>query len=135
MILTNLKSIRSQLIEHLSMPLFRNGYALVSSAALTSGFGVLYWVIAARQYSQEVVGINSALITMMIFIASIAQLDMAYAINRFLPKAGTKTVQFILYTYGLTTILALIVSTAFLLGSQLWSPTLHQFFQANPETF
>ena len=130
------KTLKSQLTtqigSHLSMPLFRNGYALVSSAALTSGLGMLYWIVAARQYSSEIVGINSALISMMIFLASVSQLDLAYALNRFLPQAGRFTYRFIIYTYAITASLALVVSLVFVMGSRWWSPTLYGYFQDHP---
>jgi O-antigen/teichoic acid export membrane protein len=133
---STLKTLKSQwttqLLLHLKIPLFRNGYALVSSAALTSGLGMLYWIVAARQYSSETVGVNSALISMMIFIASISQLDLSYALNRFLPQAGQKSVLFIAYTYGLTVSLAFVVSTGFVLGSRIWSPTVHGYFESQP---
>src|SRR5207302_4108548 len=40
--------------------LFRNGYALIASSAVTSLLGMVFWVVAARRYSPRDVGLNSA---------------------------------------------------------------------------
>ena len=44
-------------------PLLRNGYALVLNVGLTSGLGVTFWVIAAREYTVEDVGRGSAMVS------------------------------------------------------------------------
>ena len=58
------------------------------SAAATSGLGVLYWMLATRHYPAEVVGLNSAMISAMLFVAGVAQLSLVSVITCFLPRAG-----------------------------------------------
>ena len=47
--------------DRLRSPLHRNGYALVASSAVTSVLGLAYWIVAARAYSTEAVGVCAAL--------------------------------------------------------------------------
>lgn len=124
-------SLLTRLQLHLRSPLYRNGYALVLSSALTSGLGVLYWILAARRYTAEVVGVNSALISTMMFLASVSQLNLPNALNRFIPKAGNSARPLILYAYLISVLIALATSIIFLLGIHLWSPTLG-FLRENP---
>ena len=71
-----LKNLSVQrLVAHTRTPLYRNGYALILSAAATSGLGVVYWMLATRYYPAEVVGLNSAVISAMLFVAGVAQLS------------------------------------------------------------
>ena len=62
--------------SHLRTPLFRNGYALLASSAATSALGLFYWVLAARYYSTETVGLGSALLSAMMLLSGIAQLSL-----------------------------------------------------------
>ena len=85
----------TQLLNHLQAPLFRNGYALIFNSAMTSVLGLFYWIIAANYYDAETVGINSALINTMMFLANVTQLNLTNGLNRFLPTAGQATARFI----------------------------------------
>ena len=77
-----------QLREHVTTPVYREGYALVMSAAVAGVLGLVYWVVAARSYSPEDVGVNSAIISTMLLLSSIAQLNLSAGLIRFIPAAG-----------------------------------------------
>src|SRR5687768_6815166 len=64
-------------------PLTRNGYALAVNAALTSALGLLFWVLAARLYPADEVGIGSALISSLITLSAAAQLNLGNVLVRF----------------------------------------------------
>jgi O-antigen/teichoic acid export membrane protein len=113
-----------RLITHLRVPLYRNGYALVISSIVTSGLGVVFWAVAARFYSTETLGLNSAAISAMMFLSYLAQLNMTNALNRFLPKAGRATVPFIISAYGACTFVAVAASLIFLWNLDRWAPDL-----------
>src|SRR5215212_6642714 len=119
------------LVAHVRTPLFRNGYALMLSAAVTSGLGVVYWMLATRYYSAEVVGLNSAVISAMLLVAGVAQLSLVSVITRFLPRAGRATGQLIGGAYALTLSVAALAGLLFVLGVRLWSPAL-AFLAASP---
>jgi len=120
-----LKNLSVQrLVAHVRTPLFRNGYALMLSAAATSGLGVIYWMLATRYYSAEVVGLNSAVISAMLLVAGVAQLSLVSVITRFLPRAGRATIRLVGSAYALTLSVAALVGLLFVLGVRLWSPAL-----------
>ena len=57
----------------------------------TALLGFLYWILAARRYSQADVGRNAALIASMTFLANLAHLNLTNGLNRFVPTAGRRT--------------------------------------------
>ena len=50
-----LRRIRADLRD----PLLRNGYALVANVGITSVLGFVYWIIAARLYPPEYLGLGT----------------------------------------------------------------------------
>jgi len=120
-----------RLIAHARTPLYRNGYALMLSAAATSGLGMVYWMLATRYYSAEVVGLNSAVISAMLLVAGVAQLSLVSVITRFLPRAGRATGRLVGRSYALTLSVAALAGVLFVLGVRLWSPAL-AFLGARP---
>src|ERR1041384_2358036 len=112
------------LISHLRKPLYRNGYALMINAISTSVLGVLYWIIAARFYSTEAVGVNSAAISTMTFLSTAARVSLDGALLRFLPRAGAKSTRLVQYTYLIGAFATAVFTAIFLLGLNLWAPAL-----------
>jgi O-antigen/teichoic acid export membrane protein len=98
---------------HVRIPLYRNAYAWLASTGVSSGLGIVYWVLAARLYSPEVVGFSAALVSSMIFIAGVSQLNLMSALVRFIPTAGRWTGRLIAASYGISIVLALFTSAAF----------------------
>jgi O-antigen/teichoic acid export membrane protein len=111
-------------LEHLRTPLIRNGYALIISTGITSLLGLLYWTIAARVYATENVGLNSTVISAMLFLSGIAQLNLQETMIRFIPQAGRQTLRLVLSTYGVVILLSIVVGLIFCLGISFWSPAL-----------
>lgn len=126
--------INSRWFSSLNMPLYRNGLALVISMVATSGLGLLYWALAAWNYSPSVVGVNSAIISAMMFLSHIAQFGLANFLTRFLPKAGRQTTRLIVISYLSSTSIGLIASLIFVMGLKIWSPSLISL-QENPLIF
>ncbi len=118
-------------IEHVRTPLYRNAYALMVSAALTSALGMLYWVLAARYYPPEVVGLNSAVISAMLFLVGVAGFSLDGALTRFLPSAGPSSNRLLYVSYLISFLGAILASLVFLVGLRVWSPTL-AFLTATP---
>ena len=96
----------SRLLAHLRTPLYRNAYAWLFSTGLSSALGIMYWVLAARFYTPEVVGFSAALVSSMIFIAGVSQLNLMSALVRFIPTAGNNTTRLTLGAYGVSALLA-----------------------------
>lgn len=104
--------------------MYRDGYALVLSSGIGSLLGLLYWIVAARSYAPAIVGLNSAVISAMMFVAGISQLNLANAAVRFLPTAGEAGKRFVTAIYLVTFGTCLVASTTFLAGAGIWTPTL-----------
>lgn len=117
-------STRARLLEHARVPLHRDGYALAANSAFTALAGLVYWIVAARQYSAHDVGINSALISTMMFLAGIAGLNLTNVVVRFLPEAGRRTARLTAISYGVAGSVAVGIALVFLLGVGEWAPSL-----------
>jgi aminoglycoside phosphotransferase (APT) family kinase protein/O-antigen/teichoic acid export membrane protein len=115
---------RAGLGAHLRVPLYREGYALVLNSVLVSLFGVVYWLLAAHYYEAHVLGLNSAAISAMMFLAGISQLNLMSALMRFIPVAGRDTTRFVLSSYLLSVCIGGGVALFFLLGLGTWASAL-----------
>jgi GT2 family glycosyltransferase/O-antigen/teichoic acid export membrane protein len=127
---TRLKAISSsalrpwQALSGRLPPLVRNGYALVFSSAAGSGLGLVYWALAARLYPSEVVGLNSALLSSMLFLSGLSQLGLNSVLVRFLPVAGGSAGRLIWRAYAGAAGLSALAALVFVLGLRLWAPAL-----------
>lgn len=90
-----------KITDHLKVPLYFNAYAWMISTGVSSALGIVYWILAARFYSAENVGINSALISGMIFLSGVLQFDLSNFVTRFIPISGRQVYKIIGYGYAL----------------------------------
>src|SRR5215212_5401236 len=109
---------------HVTVPLYRNGYALILSSTTTSALGLVYWVLAARFYPTEVVGVNSAILSAMMFLSLVAQMNLGGMLIRFVPSAGWVTRRLIAWAYAASVLAALVVCGVFFLGVDFFAPSL-----------
>jgi O-antigen/teichoic acid export membrane protein len=93
-------------LGHVRTPLYRNAYALMVSNGLTSALGLVYWTIAAKAYSTEVIGASSAALSMMLFLSGAAQLNLRPALLRLLPESGVRAAWLVRRTYALAVVLS-----------------------------
>jgi O-antigen/teichoic acid export membrane protein len=115
---------RARLVEHVRLPLHRDGYALAANSAFTAVTGLVYWIVAAREYSAHDVGVNAALISSMMFLAGIAGLNLTNVVVRFLPEAGRRTARLTAFSYAVAGCAAVGVAVVFVLGAGAWAPSL-----------
>lgn len=108
----------------LANPLTRNGYALVTSFAITSILGVVFWIVAARLYPQDQVGIGGVIVTTMITLSSASQLGFGNWLNRELPVAGLNRSKLILVAYVAGVCASLLLASGFLLAAPRIAPDL-----------
>jgi len=121
--------VTRRLSNHLRAPLLRNAYALMSSTALSSGIGLVYWLLAARLLSPRTVGLGSATISGMTFLAGVASLGLTFVILRFLPVAGWSSRRLLLICYAATAGTAVVAAAVFIGGLSIWTPAL-QYLRA-----
>ena len=98
--------------RELSVPLYRNAYALMANTAGNSVLGLLYWVLAARTFPDAAVGRGNALISLMMLVSTFTQLNWSGALIRFLPRAGRSARQMLLTAYVMATGLAAVAAAA-----------------------
>jgi O-antigen/teichoic acid export membrane protein/aminoglycoside phosphotransferase len=113
-----------RLLAHVRTPLHRDGYALVLNSAFTAATGLVYWIVAANQYSAHNVGVNSALISSMMFLAGLAGLNLPNFLVRFLPQAGRRSAPMVALSYLATAVIAALAAVVFLAGIEAWTPRL-----------
>src|SRR4051794_10863101 len=116
--------IARRVLEHVRTPLHRDAYALAASSALTAATGLVYWIVAAHVYSPRAVGLNSVLISSMMFLAGIASLNLPNLVVRFLPEAGRRTRPMLLACYAAAVVVGLVATTVFLLSVEGFAPRL-----------
>jgi O-antigen/teichoic acid export membrane protein len=112
------------LLEHLRVPLYRDGYALVLNSGLTALLGLVYWLLAAREYTPHAVGVNTAAISAMMFLAGVGQLNLISALLRFVPVLGRLRRRFVATCYVVAVSAGVGCAAVFLLGLHLWAPAL-----------
>jgi O-antigen/teichoic acid export membrane protein len=125
---------REKLAQFWHVPLYANTVYLMAanftSAILTFGF----WIMAARFYSPQDVGVASAAIAAVGLLTILSNLGLGMGLIRFLPGAG-KDGRLMINTVFTTSILVSIIAVfIFLAWLGLWSPAL-LFIRQNPIYF
>lgn len=115
---------RGRLVALWREPVSRTGYLLAVNSVLTAVVGIGYWLVAARLYRPEVVGVNSAAISAMSFLAGIAQLNMMSALLRFVPGAARRARLMIAGAFAVAGALAGVAAVIFLVGLRVWAPNM-----------
>lgn len=98
-------------------PLLRNGHFLTLSSAMTSLIGLVYWSVAAHHFTTAAVGRSSVVISAMMLIGGIGQMNLMSALVRFVPVAGRRTSRFVIASYAAAAALAAVIGTGFLLAA------------------
>jgi O-antigen/teichoic acid export membrane protein len=118
-------SLWSGVLRGWRSPQHRDGLALVISSGLTSGLGLLFWILAARLYDSATVGVNSTLLSAMTLLGTAAQLNLGNALLRFVPVAGRQVRALVVGCYAVAIAAAISAGAVFALGASLWAPELH----------
>ncbi len=101
--------------------LHTNSLYLMVNSGVNAGSGFIFWIVAARLYSTEDVGIGSALISAATLLAFISSLGLDYGLVRFLPSARERRQELINSSLTLVTLASAIAGSIFLVGIPLWS--------------
>jgi len=116
--------VRSGLLRGWRTPQHRDGLALVLSSSLTSGLGLLFWILAARLYDSATVGVNSTALSAMTLLGTAAQLNLGNALLRFVPVAGRHVRVLVVGCYAAAVAVAALAGAVFALGAGWWAPEL-----------
>ena len=104
--------------------LYSNAFYLMITNIMGGLLGFVFWIIVARFYSPEDVGLASALIAAVSLLAGFTHLGMDKALVRFLLRSGedaNSLINTVLTVVMLASILGIVI---FIIGLNLWSPAL-----------
>jgi O-antigen/teichoic acid export membrane protein len=95
-------------------PVYRGSYALVANTVGTSVIGLAYWAVAAHLFSPEALGRAAALISALMLVATLSQLNLSSTLIRFLPQMGAPSAsRLIKLSYLVTSLTAVAGSVIF----------------------
>ncbi len=66
--------------------LLRNSIYIMAITVVTSALGYIYWIVAARLYSPEAVGLASAIVSAMSITAAVSSVGIGHALVQILPR-------------------------------------------------
>ncbi len=116
----NFQNIYQQVVAD---PLYRNSLFNMASTFILGGLGFVFWIIIARLYQPENVGIATTLISLMTLLSSFTILGFNSSLNRYLPKSPHKNA-LINSAFVIVTGITLLASAVFFGGLQVFSPQL-----------
>lgn len=94
--------------------LFRTAGVLMLNTGLTAALGFGFWILAARLYSPQEVGVNSAIIAILVTVSTLAQVNLGSVFVRFLPETA-RPARLILVGYAVSAGISIVAATAVLL--------------------
>ena len=103
--------------------LYRNSIYLIVGTLLMSVLGFIFWMIGARLFSTEQVGLATTLISVMGLITSFSLLGFNSGLIRYLPSMEERDKK-INTSFTLIAIVTVIISAIFLLSVRMFSPKL-----------
>jgi len=117
--------------EMLRISLYANSIYLMLNSAATAVLGFVFWVVVARLYPTESVGLGSAIIAAAAMLSFVGTLGLGIGLIRFLPGAGAGAPMLINSCFTVSGLAAVAAGMIFLVGLPLWSPAL-SFIRGNP---
>ncbi len=103
--------------------LYRNSIYLMASTGVMSVLGFVFWIIVARFFDSNDVGLATAMISVMGIIVAISSLGLNIALVRFLPKSNLKNNK-INTVFNIVTVVIIIISSLYLLLIEFLTPNL-----------
>ena len=116
-------------------PLYANGLALVANAGLSAALGFLFWMVAARRFNADALGVGAAVVSAATLAALVGKAGFDAAVIRYAPAASPTGVRKVLFkalaaTLGLTFVVAATVLLIGALGVPALTPLLEPAFAA-----
>lgn len=93
--------------------LITTALALMLTTAATAALGVVFWAVASNLYTPARLGENVALISAMLLLSIVSQLNLGMGISRLLPQVRHRPRRVVLCSYALTALVAVVLTSAF----------------------
>lgn len=103
-------------------PLYRNSFFMAFSSIFSAGCGFFFWMIAARLYTVEQVGLATALISSLGLVILFSRLGFDFSIIRFISSENKGKV--ISTSLIITTAACILAGMTFILLADLFSPSM-----------
>ncbi|HEX2118894.1 MAG TPA: hypothetical protein VHF91_06900 [Acidimicrobiales bacterium] len=94
-------------------PLAVTSAALMANTAVTSVLGMAFWAAASRWYPAQQLGQDAALISAMMLLSVVSQLNLAMGISRLLPQVRSRRWRPVAAAYGVSAVTAVALTGAF----------------------
>jgi hypothetical protein len=111
----NVSRVRTRITRDVADPLLRSAYSLTLNVVLTSTLGFGFWIAAARLVPASTVGRDSALISAMVTLSLIGQLNLHFAILRFLPVVKIDATRAVIGAYAVAAAFSALIGSLFVL--------------------
>lgn len=102
--------------------LYRNSFFIMLTSFFNTGVGFIFWMIAARLYTDSDVGIATALISSSGLIILLTRLGLDQSLLRFFPDGNKNNI--FTTSIAVTTIASILAGIIFILGARIWSAEL-----------
>ena len=112
----------SRIIRQFKDPLYKNSFFIILTSLSNAGFGFFFWMLAAKLYPKEDVGIATALISSMGLLILLTRFGLDVAIIRFFPDKDKSSI--FSTTALITTFFTVVLGLIFIIGIDIWSPGL-----------
>lgn len=119
----NLPNFRNVYKHVMTDPLYKNSLFNIAGTFVLGGLGFFSWIIIARLYKPEDVGIATTLVSIMGLLNSLTILGLHSSLSRFLPNSIHKS-ELINSSFVIVTLMSLVACVMFLLGLPIFSPPL-----------
>jgi len=112
----------TKVIRYAKDPLYKNSFFIMLTSVSTAGFGFVFWMLAAKFYPKEEVGVATALVSSIVLLTNLSRLGLNFSIIRFLPERDKSSI--FSTSAIITTLFAIVLGAVFVAGTGFWSPEL-----------
>lgn len=93
------------------------------NTGLTGLLGVIYWLLAARNYDDPDVGRGSAVLSAMMLLSGLVAVNITGTLSRFIPQTGRRIGRLVLCVYAISSVAVVALTAGFLLTLGYWGPS------------
>lgn len=115
---------RQSAIAVIRQSLIVNSIFLMTATAISSIGGFIFWLLAARLYPTELVGLASALVSAAVLVTSLASLGLGFGVVRYHASPSNDSIKAINACLSIAGLLSLLFGGIYLAGLSWWSPAL-----------
>jgi O-antigen/teichoic acid export membrane protein len=123
----------TRLLGAANRQIFANASALMGTMVVTSGFGALYWLLAARLFTTEVIGLSGASIAMMSLLGNAGMLGLGTLLIGELPRQRGEESALVATALAVSGLVGGLLGALFAVGAPLLAPNLRAL-SASPAT-